>query len=382
MAALVSATAQPLVSTRNACPVSTSSNVSRAPNGACASRCARIAAKASSASWPGATRALTRTRTPGASVFDAFATSGASMPVTVIAGCAQMRDRMVPLPIGETPSSRPASARSCASSYSGVSRSALRSPSTATEPSAAHSVSRSRMAASIASGTAPPYMPECDACARVSMRRLKATAPRSATVMRRRLEVPVAGIGDDDRIRGEQVAVLAEEVRERARRPLLLALDEHGDAEVEVAGCLGERADGADVRHHAGLVVGGAATVQAVAALRRLERRRLPVLVLAGGLHVVVRVEEHGRPPVAGRAAGHHRGLAELGPVLDGRAPHLDELEHAGAAQELGDRLGALRRRGPDRTPARTRTGCARGSRGRRRWRGSPRRPPTGWPRS
>ena len=109
--------------------------------------------------------------------------------------------------------------------------------------------------------------------------------------------------------------MLAEEVRERARRPLLLALDEERDAEVEVAAALGERADGADVRHHAGLVVGGAAAVEPVAALRGLEGRGVPVLVAAGRLHVVVGVEQHGRASVARRAAGHHRGLAEFGTV-------------------------------------------------------------------
>jgi hypothetical protein len=74
----------------------------------------------------------------------------------------------------------------------------------------------------------------------------------------------------------------------------------------------------------------------------------------------VVRVEEDRRATVARRAAGHHGGLAELRAVLDSGATHLDELEHPGAAQELGDRLGALRdvgrvERGHDTDGIRTR---------------------------
>jgi hypothetical protein len=42
------------------------------------------------------------------------------MPVTVIAGWFQIRLRMLPRPIGETPSSSPASSRSFSSPYSGV----------------------------------------------------------------------------------------------------------------------------------------------------------------------------------------------------------------------------------------------------------------------
>ena len=156
------------------------------------------------------------------------------------------------------------------------------SPSTATEPSASQSVSSSRIAASIASGTAPPNIPECEACASVSMRRLNATAPRSATVMAgvSRSQLPesattIASAASRSRFSCRKLA-------NELRQVLLLALDEQRDAEVEVgAEHLGERADGADVRHDAGLVVGGAAAVEAVAALRRLERRRLPVLLAA-----------------------------------------------------------------------------------------------------
>ena len=167
---------------------------------------------------------------------DAFATSGASMPVTVIAGCAQMRERIVPVPIGRDAVEQPglgAQLRLVVVRASRGSR-AVR-PSTATEPSASHSEASSRTVASIASGAAPPNMPECDACASVSMRRLNATAPRSATV--------IAGVSRS------QLPESATMIASAARRSrfwsrkfandgdavLLLALDEQRDAEVEVA---------------------------------------------------------------------------------------------------------------------------------------------------
>ncbi|CAI7668848.1 unnamed protein product, partial [Penicillium discolor] len=93
----------------------------------------------------------------------------------------------------------------------------------------------------------------------------------------RRDRIPVARVRDDDRIGAEGVLVVGEELREGPRTVLLLPLDEHRDPEVEVvAEHVGDRADRADVGHDAGLVVRGAASVQAAVAHRRLERRRLP----------------------------------------------------------------------------------------------------------
>ena len=80
----------------------------------------------------------------------------------------------------------------------------------------------------------------------------------------------------------------------------------------------------------AGLVVGGAAAVEAVAAHGRLERRRVPVVVVAGRLHVVVGVEQDGRPAVAGRARREHGGLPELvGAAGSAARDDLDALEDA-----------------------------------------------------
>ena len=223
--------------------------------------------------------------------------SGASIPVTVIAGFDQIRLRMLPVPIGVTPSSSAGLLTQPATPDTpGVSLSPPVSPSTATEPSRSCRVASSWIMASIASGTAPPNMPECEACSRVRTVSLNVTFPRSRHGERRGVDVPVVRVGDDDDVGGEGVLVVEQEVLEGAGAELLLPLDEQHQAEIEVrADRLDERADGGDVRQHAGLVVGGAAAVEPVAAHRRLERRRLPVLVLALRLHVVVRVEQHRR---------------------------------------------------------------------------------------
>ena len=63
-------------------------------------------------------------------------------------------------------------------------------------------------------------------------------------------------VGDHDDVGREIVVVLAEQVGQRVRPDLLLALDEHRDAHAEV---LAERADGAEVGDDPGLVVGCAA---------------------------------------------------------------------------------------------------------------------------
>ena len=120
------------------------------------------------------------------------------------------------------------------------------------------------------------------------------------------------------------------------------------------------------MRHDAGLVVCGAAAVEPVAAHGGLERRGLPVLVLAGRLHVVVGVEQDRRLAVlapcacastAGWPSSRRRASARatISTTRTRRAP----------------RAGPWRpRRSPRRAPGRTRptrpTGCARGRRGRR----------------
>lgn len=96
-----------------------------------------------------------------------------------------------------------------------------------------------------------------------------------------------------DHVGGELVAVLGDELRERAGAELLLPLEERHEAEVEVgADGLDEGTDGGHVGHDAGLVIRSATAVQAVAPHGRFERVGLPVCGVAGRLHVVVRVEQ------------------------------------------------------------------------------------------
>ena len=72
----------------------------------------------------------------------------------------------------------------------------------------------------------------------------------------------------------ELVLVLLEQRREGVGADLLLALDEHDTLTGSVVAVHPDRAEVGD---DAGLVVGGAAAVEAVAALGRLERRGVPV---------------------------------------------------------------------------------------------------------
>ena len=92
--------------------------------------------------------------------------------------------------------------------------------------------------------------------------------------------------------------MLGEQRREGVGADLLLALDEHRDADGQV---VAEDPERAEVGGDAGLVVGGAAGVEPAVALGRLERRGVPVGVVVLGLDVVVGVEQHGRRARPGR---------------------------------------------------------------------------------
>ena len=159
IASSASATAQPLVSTRNGCPRSRSSISSWAPNGACARRCASSASKRLARRLAGRdARADPHARRSGSSVLDALRDAR-----RVDAGD---RDRRLvpdarrgssPVPIGSTPSSRPASSRSCSSSYVGrlglVAREPVDGDRAVRRPSR---VASSSIVASIASGHRSP----------------------------------------------------------------------------------------------------------------------------------------------------------------------------------------------------------------------------------
>ena len=219
-------------------------------------------------------RALIRTLMAGESVLEALATDGASMPVTVIAGCDQMRPRIGPEPIGVTPSSRPASSRSFSSGYAGVSAVVAREPLDGDR--AVVVVQRGEQAdrGEHRIRHRSPEHPGVRGVVEGANREAEGDVAAQPDGEGGSVDVPVVGVGDDDHVGGELVLVLGEEVGERARAELLLALDEDREAQVEVgADRLDEGADRRDVGEHAGLVVGGAPAVQPVAANGRLERR-------------------------------------------------------------------------------------------------------------
>ncbi len=126
---------------------------------------------------------------------------------------------------------------------------------------------------------------------------------------------------------------------------LLLALDEHHDVDRQVVAV---DAEGAEVGGDAGLVVGGAAGVEAAVALGRLERRGVPVGVVVLGLDVVVGVEQHRRRALAGRllVRDHRRAAAVGAGDLDVEALGGEQVAHGlGAALHLAGplRVGADR---------------------------------------
>ena len=255
-------------------------------------------------SSPGARRTLTIARARGSRMFADPSTAGASMPSTAIAGLWARRSVIVPVPRSSTPSSSPASPRKVSSSVSGTSEDPTVSPATATSPLSSCSVAsrRHRRGQGVARGAA-----EHPGVHRALEHRDLDDDVRQATQARGErgdVDGGVGGVGDHDDVGREGVAVLGEQRGQRRRPGLLLALDEQQDAHRRPSV---EGPQGGEVGHHAGLVVGGPAPVQAAVALVGLEGRRGPQLVAAGGLDVVVRVEHDGRGVRRGRASGRRR---------------------------------------------------------------------------
>jgi hypothetical protein len=145
--------------------------------------------------------------------------------------------------------------------------------------------------------------------------------------------VEVRRVGEHDEVGRHHVLVLVEELAEVLGADLLFPLDDELDVARNAAGGLQVAGDRRHVRHHAGLVVGGAAAIEASLALRGLERGREPFLGAPGRLHVVVPIQEDGRrvrllDPVAVDVGVDARDLQHLH-VLD-----------AGPAHDLGRGLG------------------------------------------
>ena len=212
------------------------------------------------------------------------------------------------------------------------------------------------------------------------MRMLNATAPRSADGERRGLEVPVAGVGDDrsrrpragrGTSRGSRGASASRtpppprrtgRCRHRARR--------RPSASARIA---------RDVRDHAGLVVGGAAAVQAVAAQGRLVRaaspsRRPRRAAARRGARTACTV---GRPLraarvaiTAGRPSSPFAGIGRRTISTSSKTPVL--------AGQLGDAARRSRRRARGRSRPTRPTGCGPGPTARRSRPGGRPSPPPG----
>ena len=205
-------------------------------------------------------------------------------------------------------------------------------------------------------------MPLCTAWSRVRTSTKQLTRPRSEVVSAGYADVPVAGVGDDDDVgrrarRGARRSSRSSESEPNSSSP---STNTHHADRQRVA----EGAQRRDVRHDAGLVVGGAPAVEPAVALDRLERVGLPQRQVADRLDVVVGVEQHGRR--AGRARPGGRSPRA------GRPDRTMSTSQAAAAQQLGDRLGgALHVRVVEARRTRCR-GCGRGAPGRRGRRASP----------
>ena len=108
---------------------------------------------------------------------------------------------------------------------------------------------------------------------------------------RRNVRRPVAGIGHDNHVSGEFVAVSLDEGNEAWRAHLLFAFDEHFDIDVEVVAQSLQRTG---VDGDAAAVIGGATAVKTAVDFGGHERVGVPLGRVRNRLHVVMGVEQHG----------------------------------------------------------------------------------------
>ena len=208
---------------------------------------------------------------------------------------------------------------------------------------------------------------------------------------RRFRRTPHPAVRGDHQIGREFVGVPGHVRSQMRATDLLLALEQERDVQRQRA-VLGDELPhdlGGDVDR--ALVVGGAAAANPILAVVgvpcQLERRALPFVEAAGGLHVVMAVHQHRRPAWRALPVGHHRGVAaglhdrRIGEVQPGHQPLGSGLHRlaVGVTADARDRhipgeLGdvpivvGLEPQG--------REGVSR-SHGRRRWRSSARSPMT-----
>lgn len=151
--------------------------------------------------------------------------------------------------------------------------------------------------------------------------------------------LPVAGVGHDNDVGGQPVAVGLQEVAEAWGACLFFTLEEEGDAESELLNLGQDRAQGCDVHHDAGLVVCCTAAVKAAIDFCGLKRFGVPQFFIARWLHIVVGVEQDRWLAIAGRSVCHDGGSAH-GTGFGGH-PQDVHLFHTGIANQLGHGLGA-----------------------------------------
>ena len=152
-------------------------------------------------------------------------------------------------------------------------------------------------------------------------------------------DLPVGGVGHDDDVGGQAVAVGGQEVLEGGAAHLLLTLDEdrHGAGQLAV-GQGGQDAQGVGVGDDAGLVVSGSASEQPLPAPLGGEGVGLaPAGRVADGLDVVVGVEQDVRAALGAGLVGQDGGPA--GGAVGGG--HREDLGiQTAVAQERGHGLG------------------------------------------
>ena len=183
-----------------------------------------------------------------------------------------------------------------------VASSRLTRPAIATLPSSSWRVAIRRDSRVGASSTGPPNMPECTAWSRTLTSMVPSTRPRRLVVSAGMPTFQLLESATTITSARSSSRWVSRKVRKRRGAGFLLALEEERDAEAEVlAQHAGHGRVGGDVGHDAGLVVGGAAAVEPPVALDGGRTARCPTAPVAGGLHVVVRVQQDRRLAVARR---------------------------------------------------------------------------------
>ena len=225
-------------------------------------------------------------------MLEEVATEGASMPIVVIEGLVQIRDSSEPVPMVCTPSSRPESRAQLL--LGEVEVGGLARPQAGDRDLAVGVVQRGDGAHQrrdrVGHGAAEHAA--VDAVVEGADGQHDADHPPQGRREGRLPHRPVGRVGQHDGVGAQLLAVPLEDRRQAVGADLLLALDEDRDADRQLAAV---RAQGRDVGHDPGLVVGDATGVDPAVPLGRLERRGVPVGGVAGRLDVVVGVEQDRR---------------------------------------------------------------------------------------